>query len=244
MSNASRYEPFYTPAAIFLGGLAIALSIFFTGGLGSGVPVGSGAGPENLGAEGGEALVSVSDDPALGDPNAPVTIVEFSDFECPYCKSFFEDTLPQIKEQYIDTGKVRLVYRDLPLSFHDPAATREALAANCAREQGGDGAFFAYHDEIFARTPGNGVGLKDSELSAIAGEIGLDSSALMSCVEEERYADEVAADLVDAQNYGATGTPTFFVGLTDPSGSFTGTLINGAQPFASFQQVIDGLLNE
>ena len=85
-----------------------------------------------------KGVASIDDDPVLGDKNAPVTIVEFSDYECPFCKRHFDQTLPELIKNYIDTGKVKLVYRDFPLSFHDPMATKEAVAANCAREQGGD----------------------------------------------------------------------------------------------------------
>src|SRR3989344_7763193 len=95
---------------------------------------------------------SLDGDPVLGDANAPVTMIEFSDYECPFCKRHFQDTFPQIKSEYIDTGKVKLVFRDLPLSFHDPLATKEAMAANCSREQGGDSTYFKFHDAIFKTT--------------------------------------------------------------------------------------------
>lgn len=94
----------------------------------------------------GPAVVSTDDDPALGDPNAPVTIIEFSDFECPFCRRFWQETLPQIKAEYIDTGKARFVYRDFPLSMH-PGAFPAALAANCANQQG---KFWEMHDKIFS----------------------------------------------------------------------------------------------
>jgi protein-disulfide isomerase len=203
------------------------------------------------GDPGGEVQVAVDDDPGLGDPNAPLTMVEFSDYECPFCKSFFEETLPKIKEQYIDTGKLRFVYRDLPLSFHEPAASKEALAANCARDQKGDEGYFLYHDEIFARTTSNGEGMKSADYAAAATKIGLDVSAFNSCLSTEKFKDEVAADLAAVekltQDYSAVfqqgiGTPTFIVGKTDSSGTFTGQVVSGAQPFESFQQIIDELL--
>ncbi|MEX0587505.1 MAG: thioredoxin domain-containing protein, partial [Patescibacteria group bacterium] len=148
LKNLERYQFLLVPLAILGGGMSVALAIVLTGGLGGGDQVPSGA---DIGQPTGEVEVSVDDDPVIGDPNAPVTIVEFVDFECPFCKSFFEETFPKIKSDYIDTGKVRFVLRDLPLPFHNPAATKEALAANCARDQGGDGKYFLYHDEIFAR---------------------------------------------------------------------------------------------
>lgn len=105
------------------------------------------------------AEVSYDDDPVKGDPNAPITIVEFSDYECPYCQRHYNQTYPQIVSQLIDTGQVKLIFRDLPLSFHDPIATQAAVAANCARAQGGDEAYFKYHDEYFTRTATNGQGI-------------------------------------------------------------------------------------
>jgi protein-disulfide isomerase len=101
---------------------------------------------EALTGKKGSVVVSTDDDPSLGDPNAPVTIIEFSDFQCPYCRRFWEQTLPQLKSEYIDTGKVRLVYRDYPLSTIHPGALPAAMAAGCANEQG---KFWEYHDQIF-----------------------------------------------------------------------------------------------
>ena len=227
----------------------MAIAIIATGGLGRMAATADDLLP--TGDPGGEVQVAVDGDPGLGDPNAPLTMVEFSDYECPFCKSFFEETLPQIKEQYIDTGKLRFVYRDLPLSFHEPAASKEALAANCARDQKGDEGYFLYHDEIFARTTSNGEGMKSADYAAAATKIGLDVSAFNSCLSSEKFKDEVAADLAAAekltQDYSAVfiqgiGTPTFIVGKTDSSGTFTGQVISGAQPFEFFQQIIDELL--
>jgi protein-disulfide isomerase len=193
--------------------------------------------PENS----GPVEVSVDDDPVMGDEKAPVTVVEFVDYECPFCKSFFDETLPKIKSEYIDTGKVRLVMRDLPLDFHQNAH-KEAQAAECAREQNGDDVYFKYHDEIFKRTTSNGTGLALDQLSVIANDIGLNGSTLQSCLDSEKYKDEVDKDLADAAAYGASGTPTFFIGKSDPSGKFQGTILVGAQPLSTFTQTIDALL--
>ncbi len=174
------------------------------------------------------------DDPFLGNTDAPVTIVEWSDYECPFCARFFKNTLPQIKEKYIDTGKVKFVYRDFPLGFHDPLATQEAYAANCAREQGGDDTYFAYHDLIFNTTKGNGRGLEVEQLYKMARELNLDEAKLKECVESEKYKDEVAKDMADGQKAGVRGTPGFLV---------NGQLVSGAQPFSAFEQVIEEVLN-
>jgi protein-disulfide isomerase len=103
------------------------------------------------------AKVSIDDDPVLGNANAPITMIEFSDYECPFCKRHFDQTYGQIKKDYIDTGKLKLVYRDfIAVPAHNPAATQAALAANCAREQGGDSAYYKFHDAYYKATQSNG----------------------------------------------------------------------------------------
>jgi protein-disulfide isomerase len=189
-----------------------------------------------------KGVASIDDDPVLGDKDAPVTIIEFSDYECPFCKRHFENTFPQLIENYVDTGKVKLVFRDLPLSFHDPLATKEAVAANCAREQGGDESYFKYHDEIFTRTASNGNGLVDSDLTTIATDLGLNLSSFGSCLDDPAQAEEVKKDVADAGAAGASGTPTFVIGKSSDDGKIDGDLLVGAQPFTAFQAVIDPLL--
>lgn len=184
---------------------------------------------------------SVDDDPFMGDVNAPITMIEFSDFECPFCKSFYDQTLPQIKQNYIDTGKVRFVYRDFPLPFHDPMATKEAIASNCAREQGKDEKFFEYHDEIFNRTISNGNGLNDDDLQTIAQDIGLNMDQFNSCIQDDAQDQEVKKDVADAQAAGATGTPGFVIGKSSPDGNISGQLVIGAQPYDAFEAVFNTL---
>lgn len=185
--------------------------------------------------------VSIDDDAVLGDKNAPVTMIDFTDYECPFCKRYFDQTFSQIKKEYIDTGKIKYVVRDLPLSFH-ANAHKEAQAAQCAREQGGDEVYFKYHDEIFKRTTSNGTGLALDQLSVIATDIGLDGSALQQCLDAEKYKAEVDKDLADATKVGATGTPTFFIGKSSADGIIKGTKLVGAQPYSVFQSEIDTLL--
>ena len=185
---------------------------------------------------------SVDDDPILGDTNAPITIIEFSDYECPFCKRYFDDTFSQIKAKYIDTGKVKLVFRDLPLSFHDPMATKEAVAANCARKQGGDTTYFKYHDEIFKQTTSNGNGLNDEKIKTIATDIGLNLAQFESCLQDKAMEDEVKKDVADAGKAGATGTPSFIIGKTTADGNINGSLVVGAQPYGAFEAVIESLL--
>ncbi len=246
-----------TPTAILIGAFIISLSILINGGVirfkGSGsntsiqaaqVPTQpteqapQAAAPETT----GPVKVSIDDDPFLGDKNAPLTLVDFSDYECPFCKRHFDQTFAQIKKDYVDTGKVKYVYRDLPLSFHDPMATKEAVAANCAREQGGDTAYFKFHSEIFKRTKSNGNGLNIDDLYKIAADLNLTSGSFKTCLDSDKYKDEVQKDLADATQAGANGTPTFFIGKTTQDGIIEGTKIVGAQPYSAFQSAIDNLL--
>ena len=189
-----------------------------------------------------KGVVSVDDDPVLGDKDAPVTIVEFSDYECPFCKRHFDDTYPQLIKKYIETGKAKLVFRDFPLSFHDPMATKEAVAANCAKEQGGDKKYFEFHDEIFKRTVSNGNGLDDAKIKTIATDLRLNISSFTTCLSNKAMEDEVKKDIADGTAAGASGTPTFIIGKTTKDGKVEGDLVVGAQPFAAFQAVIDPLL--
>lgn len=183
--------------------------------------------------------VSVDDDPVIGDKNAKVTIVEFSDFECPFCKQFYERAYSDIKKNYIDTGKVKLVYRDMPLSFHDPMATNEALAANCAREQGTDETYFLYHDAMFKKTTSNGTGLTKDDLTNFASELGLNVANFTSCLDTQKYKEEVAKDIVDAAAVGASATPSFYIGKSTDNGVIEGTPLIGAYPFENFKAIID-----
>ncbi len=107
-----------------------------------------------------KGTASVDDDAVLGDKNAPVTLIEFSDYECPFCQRHFKQVYPSIKKDYIDTGKVKLVFRDfVAVTAHNPNAMTEAMATSCARDQDGDEAYFKMHDNIFANTKANGQGL-------------------------------------------------------------------------------------
>lgn len=244
------------PASIIIGSIIIALSILLSGGVleikgltakkagvavASTAPLASSA-PLAPAPETGPVKVSVDDDAVLGDKNAPLTMVEFSDYECPFCKRYFDQTYPEIKKNYVDTGKLKIVFRDLPLSFHDPMATKEAIAANCAREQAGDEAYYKMHNAMFTQTTSNGNGLTVDKLYTIAGEVGLNATNFKTCLDSEKYKDEVAKDLADAGAAGADGTPTFFIGKSDPSGTIEGTRLVGAQPYNAFSTVIDGLL--
>ena len=182
--------------------------------------------------------ISLDDDPVKGDPDAPLTIVEFSDFQCPFCSRFYEQTLSQIEENYIDTGKVKLVYRDLPLDSLHPNARPAHIAAECADEKG---KFWDYHDVLFEKqSEWNRLSAADLQttLTQYATDMGLQSASFETCLNSQEMADEVNNDSLDAARYAATGTPTFFIG-TEKDGFVK---MSGAQPFASFQLTIDSQL--
>ena len=171
-----------------------------------------------------EALLD--DDAVRGDKDAPVTIVEWSDFECPFCARFFEQALPSIEEEYIKTGKVKLVYRDFPLSFHTNAQ-KAAEAAECAGEQG---KYWEMHDLLFAQGVQGGV----AGFKQYAKTLGLNTAKFDTCLDSGAMAGEVHQDMADGAAVGIQGTPGFIV---------NGKLVSGAQPFAVFKQVIDAELN-
>jgi len=167
------------------------------------------------------ANISGDDDPARGPENAPVTIVEFSDFQCPFCKAFLAQTLPLILANYGE--RIRFVYRDFPIPTIHPQAIQAAEAAQCAFEQG---RFWEYHDRLFQ----NQSTLDASSLKVHAKALGLDGSKFNQCLDSGKYAGEVQKDLEDGRSYGVTGTPTFFI---------NGRKILGAQPYPTFQRVIE-----
>jgi protein-disulfide isomerase len=191
-----------------------------------------------------EAKVTIDDDPILGDKNkAKVAIVEFSDYECPFCKRHHQETFDQIVEEYVNTGKAIMVYRDFPLSFHDPLATTEALAAECVQDIAGDSKYFEYSKLIFENTSSNGNGLKVDDLYTIADQISVDSDELKKCVDEERFLEEIQNDIKDGTLAGITGTPGFVIGVLDEDGNVDGVNVSGAQPYTVFKQAIEQQLD-
>lgn len=140
-----------------------------------------------------------------GNPDALVTLIVYSDFECPFCKQFHAVPM-EVIDSY--NGKVNLVYRHMPLPMHNPGATKQAQAAECASQLGGDSAFWAYTNAIYSRTRSNGTGFPTSQLSGLAFEIGLDEKLFAECSESSRFASRVQEDIDDANSIGVSGTPT------------------------------------
>jgi len=185
----------------------------------------------------GPARASLADAPALGRQDAPVTLVEFSDYQCPFCGRFFSATLSTLKRDYIDTGKVRLVFRDFPLDRIHPQARKAAEAAHCAGDQG---KYWQMHDRLFQ----NQNALTPPQLSEHARALGLDGAAFENCLTSAKQAERVQKGLEDGLAAGVQGTPGFVVARTKSGDTVEGTLVRGAQPFEVFRHLIDQLLAE
>jgi protein-disulfide isomerase len=165
----------------------------------------------------------------LGDKNAPITIVEYTDYQCPFCQRFHLSAYPEIKKNYIDTGKVRFFSKDLPLDFH-PNALRAAQSARCAGEQG---KFWEIRETMSA----NPDKLDMGHIMGFATELKLDTQKFQDCVNSDKYKERVQADVAEAMKVGANGTPAFIVGKSTGNG-VDGELVVGAMPFAMFDQKI------
>ena len=225
-SETGKPNPYFIPGAIVIAGALIAGAVFYsnrnpsleTANPGSGQPA-------------GKIEVSADDDPFLGPENAKVTIIEFSDFQCPFCRSFWRDTLSQIKEQYINSGKsVKFVYRDFPLSSIHPMGQKYAEAAECAGDQN---KYWEMHDKIFKEQDKLGQGTIGAygigDVKRWARELGL-AGGFNQCLDSGKYAAEVKKDFDDGVAAGVGGTPTFFI---------NGRATVGAQPFESLKAIID-----
>lgn len=164
--------------------------------------------------------VSAANRPSIGPEGAPITIIEFSDYECPFCKKFHAETFGKIMDTY--KGKIRFVYRNFPLTGIHPDASPAAEAANCAGEQGD---YWAYHDKLLS-----GATLGDQVYTQYATDLGLDLTKFQDCRTNHKYQSIIQEDYNFAENLGIRSTPTFFI---------NGLAIVGAQPFEVFKQVID-----
>ena len=183
--------------------------------------------------------ISADDDPIIGNPDAPITIIEFTDFQCPFCARFHTQTLPLILEEYIEQGKVKLVVRDFPIQSIHPNAVAASVASECANEQG---KVKEMHDMLFYnQNEWNKQETVDalSLFSQYAAEIQLEQETFDSCLNSGKYLEEIKNDLDDGRDYGVTGTPGFFIG-NDQIGYVE---LKGAQPFDSFKKVIDAQLD-
>ena len=183
-----------------------------------------------------EILVSVEDDPFKGERTAKLAIVEFSDYQCPFCARHFRETLPQIETDYIKTGKVKYVFRNFPIESIHPLAFKAAEAAHCAGEQE---KYWEMHDRLFSNQ--KALGLKDLSLHAQA--LRLNLANFQQCLDSGKQAAKIRKDKGDGQTAGVRATPTFFFGLTESEGSKVRALliIGGAQPYSTFKQALERL---
>lgn len=230
------------PGAIVLAGAIVAGAVLYIGKSGSGAnPAASGDASAGAGAglTPPAAVANIADDdPSLGSPSAPVTFVEFGDFQCPFCGRFFREAEREVIDTYVKNGKVRFVYRDF--AFLGEESFRAAEAAECADEQG---KFWLYHDALYTHIwddyygqgkNGENVGaFSDQNLNRIAGETGLDTRAFSECFSSRRFRAEVEKDVADGRAAGVTGTPTSFI---------NGRMVSGALPFGQFRDLIEEAL--
>tara|TARA_Y100000296_G_scaffold74291_1_gene92646 strand:- start:3696 stop:4406 length:711 start_codon:yes stop_codon:yes gene_type:complete len=224
-SDLWKYSTFILIAVVLIGGVFL-----FTGG------------NENSNTDtvqptqpSGKVSASIDDDAVLGDSDAPVTIIEFSDYECPYCKRHHDETFPLIKSQYIDTGKAKYVFRDFTPTLvnpnYHPNAVNAAMATECVGEEG-DEAYWKMLDKVFSNQGSNSL----DNLKSLASGLGYD---INTCLDSKKYESEVQKDFVDGQSAGIQGTPGFVIMKT---GDDEGTLVSGAYPFSTFQQIIESEL--
>ncbi len=184
------------------------------------------------------ADISLKGAPALGDPAAPVTIVEFTDYQCPFCRRHVKSTMPQLLREYVDTGKVRYVLRDFPLTRIHPRAAKAAETALCA---GAQGKYWEMHARLFE----NQRRFSDDDLLNHAEAVGIDRATLKTCLDEKKYQQQVLAGIQEGAAAGVRGTPSFFLGLTDPTNGdklHATKMLRGAQPFPAFKAAIQELL--
>jgi len=169
----------------------------------------------------------------LGRDDAPLTLLEFSDYQCPFCRRFHLETFPELKKTYVDTGKVRFVSRDLPLEFHANAL----LAAQAARCAGDQGKYWELRHALIA----NSADVSANALSRYAQDAGLDALAFQQCLKSDRHRDAIQKDMADAQTLQISGTPTFILGRTAAT-TMEGLRLVGAQPYSAFEAEIRQLL--
>lgn len=176
--------------------------------------------------------IEVGDAPVKGDPDAPITIVEFSDYQCPYCGAYSKETYPVVVEEFIDTGRVRYVWLDFPLKNIHPDAVTAGAAAHCARDQGGDEAYFLMHDELFATQEEWAVGVDNviELMGKAADNVGLDGDALVACLEAKTHEATVEEGFNLALESQMGGTPTFII---------NGYVLSGAYPPDMFREILE-----
>jgi protein-disulfide isomerase len=183
-------------------------------------------------------VLSVKDDPVKGEKDAKLTLIEFSDYQCPFCARHSRETIPQLEREYIATGKIKYVFRNFPIASIHPLAFKAHEAANCAGEQG---KYWEMNGRLFA----NQKAMSPKDLSDHAQALALEMSKFQQCLDSGKHAAKIRKDLADGQKAGVQGTPSFFLGLTEPNDGMVKAVrvIRGAQPYAAFKEAIDSLLS-
>lgn len=183
------------------------------------------------------ADIKIDEAPSKGAAGAKIALIEFSDYQCPYCRRYTANTMPKVIKNYVDAGKLRYVFRDFPLERLHPAATGAAVAARCA---GAQGKYWQMHDRFFA----NQQALKQRKWQDHATALGLDSKAFNQCMIDEKVEQAVKRDIAAGRKVGVTGTPAFYFGTISADGKTVKAteMIRGARPYGSFKQIIDRLI--
>ncbi|HEY4505235.1 MAG TPA: thioredoxin domain-containing protein [Candidatus Paceibacterota bacterium] len=226
-------EKLSVPIAIVIAGILIAVALYYS----NINPPKQVVNTAPTGTSGDiEMRAITSEDHILGNPNADIIIVEYSDLECPYCKAF-HSTLKQVMADYGSNGKVAWVYRHFPIDQLHSKARKEAEATECANELGGNEKFWQYINMLYDTTNSNDS-LDLAQLPIIAKNVGLDVKAFNECLSSGRYSAKVEADYQDAVKAGGKGTPNSILVSKDG----TKTTVQGAQPYANLKAIIDALL--
>jgi protein-disulfide isomerase len=182
------------------------------------------------------ASMGVDGEPYKGEPTARLAIIEYADFQCPFCRRFEHDIYPQIRDTYVNTGKLKYFHRDMPLPFHQ-GAMPAARAVHCAAEQG---KFWELHDSLL----GDAASLSAADIDERAGKLGMNVGQLDKCISSDRFADIIQRSVTEANEMQVSGTPTFIIGTLDAQGKLMSVkkTVVGASPFEAFKAALDPLL--
>ncbi|OGZ29739.1 MAG: hypothetical protein A2931_00350 [Candidatus Niyogibacteria bacterium RIFCSPLOWO2_01_FULL_45_48] len=227
-----KNQPYLIPASIIVAGVIIAVAVMYAGGVDFGGKKADTKkqGPEAQAGEASALLGVVEGDQVLGSPLAPVTFVEFGDFQCPFCGRFYQTTEKELIEKYVKTGQVKFIWRDF--AFLGQESFDAAVAARCAGEQG---KFWEYHNYLFENQREENQGtFSVANLKNFALVLNLDASQFDSCLDSQKYLSAVQKETELGRQLGVDGTPSSFV---------NGANIAGSLPFAQFEALIQNALN-
>jgi len=240
MENSDNKKDYLLPVSIIIAAVLIVGALIYSTGLKNTKPETQNANLEQA-SQPAQKITSpqINNAAVLGDPQAPITIFIFSDYQCPYCGKFYTESELLIRKNYVDTGKAKIVYKNL--AFLGPESTAAANAAECAKDQG---KFWAYHDAIFnievkeMQTSGNNENtgnLTRDLFRNIASDLKMNVNDFLSCFDSQKYAAEIQSDVQEANSLmDRASTPTIFI---------KGKIIQGAYPYSTFSQAIDTALN-